>query len=217
MTRGISKQGRSATYRRRGLWAIKKKHGGKFPTHAAAVKPAPAAAKPRFYPAEDAPKPLHKKKARKAAAPLRPSLVPGAVVILLVGRFNGKRAVFLKQLPSGLLLVSGPYAVNGVPARRVNAAYVVATSARVDVTGVDCSAFGDDFFAKPSKDRSSKKSEEEFFAAPSAEKKALPAAYVAAQGALDAALGAKLSDELKGYLASRFTLRRGDKPHEMAF
>ena len=173
--------------------------------------------KPRFYPAEDAPKPLHKKKARKALAPLRSSLVPGAVVILLVGRFKGKRAVFLKQLPSGQLLVTGPNAVNGVPARRVNAAYVIATSTRVDVAGVDCSAFGDDFFSKPAKDRSSKKSAEEFFAAPSAEKKALPQAYVAAQAALDSALAAKLSDELKGYLSARFSLRRGDKPHEMAF
>ena len=29
--RGISEKGRSATYKKRGLWAIKKKHGGKFP------------------------------------------------------------------------------------------------------------------------------------------------------------------------------------------
>ena len=29
--RGISEKGRSATYKKRGLWAIKKKHGGEFP------------------------------------------------------------------------------------------------------------------------------------------------------------------------------------------
>ena len=31
--RGIGREGRSKTYKRRGLWAIKKKNGGKFPVH----------------------------------------------------------------------------------------------------------------------------------------------------------------------------------------
>lgn len=43
--RGISAQGRSKTYKRRGLWAIKKKHGGKFPEHAKKEQAAAAAAK----------------------------------------------------------------------------------------------------------------------------------------------------------------------------
>ena len=73
---------------------------------------------PKFYPADDIKKPLRRRGAPKAAK-LRASITPGTVVILLAGRFKGKRAIFLKQLPSGLLLVTGPFVVNGVSFRPV--------------------------------------------------------------------------------------------------
>ena len=71
-----------------------------------------------WYPTEEAQRPRRTKKAR--APKLRNGITPGQVLILLSGRYRGRRVVFLKQLESGLLLVTGPHKVNGVPLKRVN-------------------------------------------------------------------------------------------------
>ena len=99
------------------------------------VRLVPTQKAPRFYPADDVKKP---KKCRKSQNPtvLRSSITPGTILIFLAGRFKGKRVVFLKQLESGLLLVTGPYKINGVPLRRVNQAYVIATSTKINLTGL---------------------------------------------------------------------------------
>lgn len=105
-------------------------------------------------------------KARKSIRPAKPrqSLQPGTVVILLAGRFRGKRVILLKHLPQGVLLVTGPFKVNGVPLRRVNARYVIATSTKVDLKGVDegvlKKASDDGYFTK---DKASKKPGEDAF------------------------------------------------------
>ena len=67
----------------------------------------------------------------------RKSLQPGTVLILLAGRFRGKRVVLIKALDQGVLLVTGPFKINGVPLRRVNSRYVIATSYKVDVASLD--------------------------------------------------------------------------------
>lgn len=63
----------------------------------------------KWYPADDVKLPV-KRSFKPGTAKLRKTLKPGSIVILLAGRFKGKRAVFLKQLPSGLLLVTGEHA-----------------------------------------------------------------------------------------------------------
>ncbi|KAI3742932.1 hypothetical protein L1987_60631 [Smallanthus sonchifolius] len=218
LIRGVGKYSRSKMYHKRGLWAIKAKNGGAFPKHEKkAVAAAPAEKPPKFYPADDVKKPLvNKRKARPTK--LRASITPGTVLIILAGRFKGKRVVFLKQLTSGLLLVTGPFKINGVPLRRVNQAYVIATSTKVDISGVNVEKFDDKYFGKKV-EKKKKKGEGEFFEAEKEEKNTLPQDKKDDQKTVDAALIASIEavPDLKSYLGARFSLKAGMKPHELVF
>ncbi|KAL1962689.1 hypothetical protein VTN77DRAFT_9233 [Rasamsonia byssochlamydoides] len=181
--------------------------------------PHPSQKAQKWYPVDDEPQP---KKVRKSIRPtkLRESLQPGAILILLAGRFRGKRVVLLKHLSQGVLLVTGPFKINGVPLRRVNARYVIATSARVDLTGIDAATLekvsAPDYFTKEKSKE--KKTEEAFFKqGEKPEKKKVTSARAADQKAIDQALLANIKKEqfLASYLATSFSLRNGDKPHEM--
>jgi large subunit ribosomal protein L6e len=71
----------------------------------------------------------------------------------------------LKNLSQGILLVTGPFKVNGVPLRRVNSRYVIATSYKVDLSGIDqkkVDEVADDKYFTREKSEN-KKGEEQFF------------------------------------------------------
>ncbi|KAK8810596.1 hypothetical protein WA158_007171 [Blastocystis sp. Blastoise] len=178
----------------------------------------------KYYPAYDiTPKP---KGPAPKQAKLRSTIVPGTVLIILAGRFHGKRVVFLKQLESGLLLVSGPYKINGVPLRRINPCYVIATSTKVDVANVTIPEhINDAYFTK----KEEKKTREEIFF----DKDIKPIIFIfiffgpaviaeerkADQKAVDAALLANIEKVkyMKQYLNAKFSLTKYDHPHDMKF
>ena len=60
-------------------------------------------------------------------ARLRRNLLPGTIWIVLTGRFKGKKVIFIKQLKSGLVLITGPYKINGVPLKRISQWYLLST------------------------------------------------------------------------------------------
>jgi large subunit ribosomal protein L6e len=192
------------------LRALAKKSTIKYETGV----PAPVV-KGKYYNADDVVKSKGPTPVRNAPK-VRANLVPGTVLLLLAGRFRGKRVVCLKALTSGLILVSGPYHTNGVPLRRVNQKYVIATSTSVSVTGVDVSKIDDAFFAREKK--VVKKGEDALFDNTKKPTETSEARKLA-QGAVDAALNKNIAKTpmLSAYLKARFTLSNSDKPHAMVF
>ncbi|XP_065185365.1 large ribosomal subunit protein eL6-like [Sycon ciliatum] len=177
----------------------------------------PVRSTPKMYPTEDVRPKLKNRKANKPTR-LRKSIQPGTVLILLANAHRGKRVVFLKQLKSGLLLVTGPYRVNGCPLRRVDQTYVIATQTRVDISKVNIPERVDDaYFRRQTKARKSK-AEGEMFEETQTTYKASEERK-ADQKAVDAAIleSVKKTPELLYYLRAKFTLHKGQYPHEMVF
>ncbi|KAF9247307.1 ribosomal protein L6e-domain-containing protein [Melanogaster broomeanus] len=221
---GVGRFSRSQAAARRGLYKGPKKSEQPAPAEVPATKEVqvggeknggtrvvPTSKAPRYYPAEDVRQP---KKSRKSPKPskLRPSIVPGSVLIVLAGRFRGKRVVFLKQLDSGLLLVTGPYKINGVPLRRVNQAYVIATSTKVDLAEFKVDPkINDAYFVKAAV-KGAPSAEAEFFEEGKPKKVQFPEAKSADQKEVD-----KKQANLAKYLKCSFGLTKGQYPHQMVF
>ena len=222
---GINRLSRSKMYHATGKWAKKNKTASNTAKPAATTvskqiggaknggtRTVAVSKDSKYYPAENIAPPLKSHK-RAGVAKLKAGIVPGAVLINLAGRFKGQRVVFLKQLSSGLLLVTGPYKINGVPLRRVNQVYVAATSASVDVSKVDVSKIDDAYFVDSAKAKAARA----FIGGVKKEKSTVPANKVNDQKAVDKAIldALKNNTDMKHYLAAKFSLRSGQFPHEL--
>jgi len=233
---GLLKYSRSQQYKRKGLWrfAGKKRPVVKVPKKPITVVKKINGAKnggervvkllkPKSnYPTKPrvAKRPtrgsfkLHKRNTRK-------SLKPGRIVILLAGKHKGKRVVLLKVLPSGLLLVTGPFALNSCPLRRISQRYVIATQTRINVSKVEVPAHITDAYFKREVKKPKNRGEGDVFAVkkeryvPSEQKKQ-------DQVSVDKAVRTAISQHkekklLFKYLRSYFALSSSQYPHRLRF
>lgn len=178
---------------------------------------------PRSLPTQSRPKRLanNKKAFSQHKHKLRPSITPGTVLILVAGVHKGKRVVFLKQLSSGLLLVTGPFRINRCPLRRVNQIYCIATQTKVDVSKVNIPETLDDAYFRRSKAKKVRHGEGEIFEQKK-ETYSVTDQRKQDQVEVDRQLLAAIKQHpekklLCQYLASSFSLRKGMFPHKMNF
>jgi len=169
---------------------------------------------------------------KAAVATGRRTVAPGTVAIMLAGRFRGRHCVVLKAIGTdGTLAVSGPFKYNGIPLRRVNKRYVIATSTKVNLSGVDAKLLEKvdaKLFARKLREKKAKSAagflgkKASKAAAASAGKKKIPDERVALQKQVDAGIIASIKKDanakvLPGYLRSVFCVKPGDVPHRMKF
>ena len=103
---GVRRYGAVASAKRSATYKHTKKGLGKSTPHQAPVRADKMDGK--FYAADDTKVALRSHRGAAKVAKLRKSIRPGTVVIVLAGRFRGKRVIVLKQLKqSGMLLVTG--------------------------------------------------------------------------------------------------------------
>lgn len=128
---------------------------------------------------------------------------PSTIICLSLFSFS-YLCYFIRYLIFRLFLWNflGPYGVNGVPLRRVNQRYVIATSTKVNLAGVDVASIDDAFFARGK-----------------ADSEKLSPARKAAQEKVDAALNSNIAKvaQLGDYLKNKFRLSKSDKPHLLKF
>ena len=121
-------------------------------------------------------------------------------------------------------MVSGPYAINGVPLKRVNPAYAIVTSTKVDVNGVNVANIDDKWFKnhrqyRPCELKNASEARNKKVAELKKAEEAWKAEAKKVQKAVDTALvgNVKKVESMKGYLKTRFTLYSNTKAHELVF
>eukprot|EP01084_Bolivina_argentea_P216605 367939_1 len=213
LCRGINALSKSAMNKAAGRYKFRGKGGPKKVAEPKAAGPDPTS---KWYPADDVPGRLTRR-FTPGTAKLRASITPGTVLIVLSGRFRSKRVVFLKQLESGLLLVTGPFKLNGVPLRRMNQAYVIATSTKVDLpAGFSVpDSVNDEFFKRPSTNATS--AEDRFWNGDDVPAVEIDADRKALQKSVDTQLISAIPKDMQLYLKARFSLSNGQYPHNLAF
>jgi len=219
MVNAVSSHSRSAVYARK--LVHQRKRWTTSAERKSANKDAKAVRPQKSYPTDDV---RRRKKVNGAGADyratqkLKSGIVPGSILILVAGRHRGKRVVFLKQLESGLLLVTGPFKINGVPMRRVNQKYVLPTTTKLDINVTVPDRVDDKYFhrvelkAHEGQDQGeifqSKKSTYSASSERKEDQKAVDASIIAA---------AKKVPHMVNYLGANFALRNGQTPHSMVF
>jgi len=155
---------------------------------------------------------------------VRKNITPGTVLILLLGKFRGRRVIFLKQMRgSGHLLITGPYKINGVPMRRVDQRYVISTSTKLDLKDVMIpEKINDRWFRRNDARHKSiicaQKKKTDFFGKPKKRKRRSPEVKEFQMQVDNQILPViKKTVYLQHYLKSKFSLKPGQAPHKMKF